>query len=207
MNDQNKSSNMNTKTASNDFPIHPLLKERWSPRAFDNRFIEPDKIRSLFEAARWAPSSSNIQPWYFIVGLKGDDTYEHITRTLVEFNLLWATSAPMLFVAVAGKTGKKGEINVAAQYDLGQSVAHLTFQAMAEGLYVHQMGGFDPLLAKTLFDIPDTHEALTVVAVGYIGKPESLHKNLVASETAPRERRKAKDSVFSGKFNTPSSNF
>ena len=78
---------------------------------------------------------------------------------------------------------------------------------MAEGLYVHQMGGFDPLLAKTLFDIPDTHEALTVVAVGYIGKPESLHKNLVASETAPRERRKAKDSVFSGKFNTPSSIF
>lgn len=198
---------MSIKTASNDFPIHPLLKERWSPRAFNNRFIEPHKIRSLFEAARWAPSASNIQPWYFIVGLKGDDTYEQITGTLVEFNLLWATSAPMLFIAVANKIGKKGEINVAAQYDLGQSVAHLTFQAMEEGLYVHQMGGFDPLLAKTIFDIPDTHEALTVVAVGYIGKPESLHKNLVASETSSRERRKAKDSVFSGKFNTPSSIF
>ena len=198
---------MSIKTASNDFPIHPLLKERWSPRAFNNRFIEPHKIRSLFEAARWAPSASNIQPWYFIVWLKGDDTYEQITGTLVEFNLLWATSAPMLFVTVANKIGKKGEINVAAQYDLGQAVAHLTFHAMEEGLYVHQMGGFDPLLAKTIFNIPDTHEALTVVAVGYIGKPESLHKNLVASETSPRERRKAKDSVFSGKFNTPSSIF
>ncbi|MBW6490363.1 MAG: nitroreductase family protein [Lentimicrobium sp.] len=191
---------MDIKLASNDHPIHPLLKQRWSPRAFENKFIEPKLVRSLFEAARWAPSSSNIQPWYFIIGFKGDDTYEAITKTLVEFNLLWATRAPLLFVTVARQHNNRGEINVSAMYDLGQSVAMLTIQAMSERLYVHQMGGFDVEKTKKIFEIPDGYVPATVVAVGYMGDYTDLHPNLIKSEIAPRERRIVQESVFSGKF-------
>lgn len=191
---------MDIKIASNEYPIHPLLQQRWSPRAFENKFIEPKLVRSLFEAARWAPSSSNIQPWYFIVGFKGDDTYEAITKTLVEFNLLWATRAPLLFVTVARQHNHKGEINGSAMYDLGQSVALLTVQAMSENLYVHQMGGFDTEKARELFEIPEGYLPATVVAVGYMGDYSDLHPNLVKPELAPRERRKVNESVFSGRF-------
>ncbi len=198
---------MHVKSASNDYPIHPHLKERWSPRAFDNRFIEPEKIRSLFEAARWSPSAGNIQPWYFILGLKGTETFENITKTLDEFNLLWAPRVPMLFITVASKVNSNGDYNHTALYDLGQSIAHLTFQAMEEGLYVHQMSGFYPEIAKTLFDIPENYEPVTVVAVGYMGRADTLHPRMAKGEVKPRERRKASESVFSGKFNMPSSIF
>lgn len=198
---------MDIKIASNDYPLHELLKNRWSPRAFENKFIKPELVRSLFEAARWAPSASNIQPWYFIAGFKGDETYESISKTLVEFNLLWATRAPLLFVAVARENNNRGEPNVSALYDLGQAVALLTVQAMSENLYVHQMGGFDAEKAREFFEIPEGYKPATVVAVGYMGHSSNLHPNLVKMEVAPRERRKASESVFSGKFGQESKIF
>ncbi|HOI87495.1 MAG TPA: nitroreductase family protein [Lentimicrobium sp.] len=198
---------MSIKSASNDYPLLTHLKERWSPRAFDNRFIEPAKIRSIFEAARWAPSGFNAQPWYFITGLKGDETYDQIASSMVDFNKLWATQAPLLFVAIAKETGPKGEPNPTALYDLGQSIAHLTIQAMEEGLYVHQMGGFDADEIRDNFDVPDGYKVVTLVAVGYLGKPDTLHPNLKPMEISPRERRKAKESVFSGKFGISSNLF
>lgn len=198
---------MDIKIANNDYPIHELLKNRWSPRAFENKFIEPELVRGLFEAARWSPSSSNLQPWYFIAGFKGDDTYDNIFSTLVEFNQLWAKTAPLLFVSVAKLTNSKGEPNVSAMYDVGQSVALLSVQAMASGLYVHQMGGFNSKLISELFEIPEDYKALTVVAVGYKGRASELHPNLEKMEVSVRERRKAADSVFSGKFGQSSKIF
>ncbi len=198
---------MDHKLASNEYPIHDLLKKRWSPRAFENQFIQPDVIRSLFEAARWSPSASNIQPWYFILGLKGDETYQFITETLVEFNLLWATRAPLLFLAIYKETNDAGIPNPSALYDLGQSVAHLTFQAAAEELYVHQMAGFDPEKAARIFEIPEGYKAATVIAVGHIGNHEDLHPNLIPGEINPRTRRKVSETVYSGRFGQSSKIF
>lgn len=198
---------MDIKLASNEYPIHDLLRKRWSPRAFENQFIQPDVVRSLFEAGRWSPSASNIQPWYYILGLKGDETYQFIKETLVEFNLLWATRAPIMFLTIYKETNDTGMPNPSALYDLGQSVAHITFQAAAEGLYVHQMAGFDPEKAARIFEIPEGYKVATVVAVGYIGNHKDLHPNLIPGEISPRTRRKVSETVYSGKFGQSSKIF
>jgi nitroreductase len=192
---------MKNKEADNDHPIHPLLKMRWSPRAFNGEPVDPGKLRRIFEAARWSPSASNDQPWAFLVGFKGDEVYEKIFGSLVEFNRLWVSSAPLLAVACARKTrlGKPGE-NPYRIYDLGQSMAHLTFQAMHEGVYVHQMGGIDTEKARELLSIPGDYEVKTAFVMGYPGDPEILHPNLKKSEYASRERRSSKNIVFTGSF-------
>jgi len=198
---------MSIKTATNDYPIIDLLRKRWSPRAFNGQPVEKEKLQSLFEAARWSASSSNQQPWFFIIGHKGDDTYKKIQSTLVEFNQLWAPTAPVLLLAIAKTTNHKGAPNISAHYDLGQSVAYLSLQATAERLFIHQMGGFDADEAKKLFQIPSDYAVATAIAIGYIGDPEMLHENLKKSEVLPRERRKAADSVFSDKFGQSSDIF
>ncbi|MHC1776814.1 MAG: nitroreductase family protein [Lentimicrobium sp.] len=191
---------MHIKTAQTDFPILNLLRDRWSPRAFKNQMVEKEKLQRLFEAARWAPSASNLQPWRFILGIKGDDTYNKIAGTLVEFNQLWALNAPILILAISKNTNLRGEPNVSALYDLGQSVAHLTIQASADDLHVHQMGGFSSSQAADLFEIPVDFSVVTVIAIGYIGDPEILHDNLKKMEITARERRQSIDSVFTGSF-------
>lgn len=196
-----------SKLAISDYPMHDILRHRWSPRAFDNQFIEPARLRSLFEAARWSPSASNLQPWFFIVGLKGDETYAHILDTLVTFNQLWAPTAPVLVLNVAQHITDAGVPNGTAIYDLGQAVAHLTFQAMHEGIYVHQMSGFEPQKAARLFKIPEEYSPISAMALGYPGKPHLLHVKLQPGEISVRERRQSKKSVFSGTFGQPSSIF
>jgi len=193
---------MKTKPALTKFEIHPLLKERWSPRAFSDQMIETEKLQRMFEAARWAPSSSNEQPWSFIVGRKGDSVYANIFSTLVEFNQLWAASAPVLILAIARKSSIKNpeKENHSARYDLGQAIAYLTFQAAADGLFVHQMGGFDLKKAAELFNVPENHLVVTVTAVGYIGDPEILHPNLKPMEYAERLRKPLTEQVFGTKF-------
>lgn len=147
----------------------------------------------MFEAARWSPSASNLQPWYFIIGKKGDETYAKIYDSLVEFNQMWTKFAPILIVSI----GEKSDIH---KYDVGQAVAHMSFQATEDGLYIHQMTGFDPRKIEELFEIPDEYEALSIIAVGYIGDHEILHPRMQKSEIAPRERKEIEDFVFSGKF-------
>ena len=190
------------KSAHTDFILHPLLSERWSPRAFNSEAVENEKLQRIFEAARWAPSSSNEQPWRFIVGIKGDDAYDKIFSTLVEFNQLWAATAPVLILALARKSSSKnpGKENHSAKYDLGQALAFLTFQAMSEGLYVHQMGGFDLSKAAELFEVPADFHVVTISATGYIGDPEVLHPNLKKMEYAPRTRQPLAEMVFSETF-------
>ena len=189
------------KTNSNE--IHPLLKKRWSPRAFEERPVEEQKLKNILEAARWSPSASNSQPWVFFVGIKGDGIYEKIFSTLVEFNRLWANLAPVLILNCGHMSGEDGKPYPTWQYDTGQAVAHLSVQAMAEGLHVHQMSGFDALKATELFALPDHIRAISVTAIGYIGDPSLLHPRMQKSEVAERERKEMGTFVFSEMFGDP----
>ncbi len=194
------------KQANTNFPIHPHLEKRWSPRAFSDKKVEKEKLQRIFEAARWTPSANNEQPWYFVVGEAGDETYKKIFETLVEFNQLWAKTAPVVVLAV-GKINspKSGSKNAWFKYDVGQSVANLTFQATQEGLWAHQMGGFDAEKVRTLFDIPVGYEAISAIALGYMGDYKVLHPNLQKLELADRERKNLDDFVFSNTFGEKSS--
>ena len=193
-----------TQEAKTNLELHPLLKRRWSPRAYTEQAVEKEKLIRLFEAARWPPSASNEQPWSFIIGLKGENTYDKIFSTLVEFNQLWCKFAPVLVLSCARKNQVKREgENPYRMYDVGQSIAHLTFQASYEGLFVHQMAGFDIVKAKEILKVPDAFEVLTTFAIGYIGDPEILHPNLKRLEIEERTRQEQKKFVFSGKFGEP----
>ena len=135
-----------------------------------------------------------------MVGLKGDEVYEKIAASLVEFNQLWALNAPVLVLAIAKTTNSRGDINSAYTYDLGQSVAMLSLQAMHEGIYTHQMGGFNSSVAASALGIPDEYKVLVVLTLGYLGDVEVLHPNLQKLELSPRKRRSISESVFTGSF-------
>jgi len=189
------------KPALSNHTIHPLLTRRWSPRAFHSRKVEKAKLQRIFEAARWAPSANNEQPWYFIIGEAGDDTFLKIFETLAEFNRLWVKTAPVVMLMVGKvKSNRTGKNNLWWQYDAGQSVAHLTFQAAYEGLWLHQMGGFDMKKAEKLFNIPEGYAAVSVIAVGYQGDYKELHPNLQKLELTGRERKNTSTFVFSNIF-------
>lgn len=196
------------KTAPAKYAIHSLLAERWSPRAYSSKEIPVEKIQRLFEAARWAPSSSNDQEWRFIIGFKGDDTHQKIFDTLVEFNQLWAGEAHMLVLvcgqSISKKTGKPSQV---FSYDVGQAVAMLSIQATHEGLFVHQMGGYDKSKAKELFELPESVEPLVVMSIGFSGEAKELHPNLQPMEKAERVRNNFDTFVFTNKFGEPASLF
>jgi nitroreductase len=188
--------------AETSVPIHELLSERWSPRAFDNRAVEPEKLRSLVEAARWAASSYNAQPWYFIVATKDDpENFNRVLESFVEFNRGWAKSAPVVGLSVAGlKFENNGEPNRHAFHDVGQAAANLALQATSLGLQIHQMAGILPDKARQLFSIPDGYEAVAGFALGYPGDPASLPDQLRQRELAPRVRKPVTSFVFTGKW-------
>jgi nitroreductase len=194
------------RSASNNHPIHDLLRRRWSPRAFDPRPIEKAKLLSLLEAARWAPSSYNEQPWAFLVATKEQPAdYAKVLECLIDFNRGWATAAPVVLLTVAHTTfDKNGSPNRHAFHDIGLAIAQLTVQATAEGLVVHQMAGILPDRARELFAIPKDWEALTGVAIGYPGDPSSLSETLRQREEAPRTRKPLESFVFSGSWNQKS---
>ena len=188
-----------------DFPIHPLLRERRSPRAFSSRMIEAEKLGSLLEAARWAPSASNEQPWSFIVASKANAAdFDRLLGCLVEFNQGWAKQAPMLLLCVARLNfGSTGKPNRHAYHDVGQAIANLTVQATALGLFVHQMAGFDVEKARREFSIPADHDPVAVAAIGYLGDANSLPDKLRERELAPRQRKGLKEIVFESAWGQP----
>ncbi len=192
--------------AETRYAIHELIGRRWSPRAFSPRPVEREKLQSLLEAARWAPSSYNDQPWSYIVATKGDPAnFERMLDALGDFNRQWAKEAPVLVLAVAKlHFERSGKPNRHAWYDVGQAVANLTVQATALDLYVHQMAGFDPARARELFDIPDGHEPVAVMAAGYLGDPATLPEPLRGLELTPSTRKPLEDFVFSGRWGEPS---
>ncbi|MFZ0878843.1 MAG: nitroreductase family protein [Candidatus Acidiferrales bacterium] len=194
------------KPAPTQVRIHEHLTRRWSPRAFEDRLVEPEKLRRLFEAARWSPSSANEQPWYFIVATKDNaEEFARALQCLRPGNIGWAKDAPVLvFTVTRLNWTKNNEPNRHAQYDMGQSIAHLTFEAMAEGLFVHQMGGFFPEKVKDAYGVPDGYEPMTAVAIGYGGELSTLPEDLRQRELQPRTRKDLDGFVFSGHWNSTS---
>lgn len=189
---------MKDKLAQTSYPIHELLQRRWSPRAFASRSIAPQELYSLFEAARWAPSSNNEQPWSFIVGIKGgDSTYDHLFGCLNPRNQLWAGQAPVLMLSIASLAFSDDQApNRHAFHDVGMAVENLVIQAMSLDIYVHQMAGFHPEKAREYFGIPTGHDPVAMIALGYRGDPETLPEKLRERERAPRTRKTVAQFVF-----------
>ena len=188
------------KPAPSDFPVHELIRERWSPRAFADKPVPHEVLRSIFEAARWAPSSNNEQPWAYLVASREDkENFEEALSVLVEFNVNWAKGAPVLAIAVARLTfAKNNAPNRNAQYDTGAASAMLSVEATARGLAVHQMAGFNPEKARQVYGIPQGWEAIAAIAIGYPGDPASLPPPLKDREMAPRTRKPIAEFVMTG---------
>jgi nitroreductase len=190
------------KPAVTDAPVHELIQNRWSPRAFSQQPVQPEILRSLFEAARWAPSSNNEQPWAYLVATKDDaENFAKMLGVLVEFNVSWAKHAPVLALSVAHmKTNRDGKPNRVASHDVGSATAQLTLEANTRGLLVHQMAGFDGEKARQAFAIPPDWEPVAAIAIGYPGTPESLPEKLRERELAPRTRKPTREFVMTGSW-------
>ncbi len=189
------------KPAPINFPVHNLIRDRWSPRAFAGKPVEPAILSSLFEAARWAPSSNNEQPWAYLVATKDDtENFAKTLRVLVEFNAAWAKEAAVLMIAVSRLNFQNGTPNRNAFYDTGAATALLSVEATARGLAVHQMAGFDHAKAKKVFEIPEDCEPIAAIAIGYPGDPNSLPEKLRDREVAPRTRKPLSEFVMSGRW-------
>jgi nitroreductase len=194
------------KAAAPDHPIHELIARRWSPYAFSDRPVAVEDLRSVFEAARWAPSSLNEQPWSYIVATKEQpEQFEALLSCLVEANQQWAKAAPVLALGVAALEFKRNaRPNRVALHDLGLAAGNLCLEATARGLMVHQMAGIQPERARELYGIPENAEAVTALAIGYLAPPEGLPEKLRDRELAPRQRKRLAEFVFGGSWGSPS---
>jgi len=178
--------------------VLPAVLSRWSPRSFADRDVSPADLRKVFEAARWAASSNNEQPWRFLVGTRNSSTHQKIFSTFVGFNKSWAGAAPVLILGVASsKFSLNGSPNDYALYDLGAASAILCVQAASLGLKTHSMAGFDHDAARQSFAIPEDYLLGAVIALGYQGEPSALgHEKLIAQEIAPHTRKLLNEFVF-----------
>ena len=188
-------------TSAKTFPLHDALAGRRSPRAYSRSAeLTPDQVGPLFEAARWAASSSNSQPWSFVLGFRGDEVFSTILGTLAAGNAVWAEHASALVANIARTHTDEGKALSHAWYDLGQAVAHLSIQATVEGIVVHQMGGFDSEALGNALGLDDHHRVVTVMTLGLQGDVADLPENLQEREKAPRVRKPLGD-IVSGSAN------
>ena len=197
---------MTDKRAATAYPIHDLLANRWSPYGFDERPVGEDDLRSLFEAARWAASSYNEQPWSFLVATKDNPKeFERLLSCLVEGNQGWAKAAPVLALGVVSlRFSRNNKDNRAAVHDLGLAAGNLVAEATARGLCVHQMIGILPDKAREVYRIPEHYEAWTGMAIGYMGDPAKLPDALKERDHTRRPRKPINQFVFMGKWGDPS---
>jgi nitroreductase len=179
--------------------VLPAVLARWSARSFADREVSPADLAKVFEAARWSASAYNEQPWRFLVGARNSSTYKKIFSTLIGFNQSWAGAAPVLILGVASsKFSHNGSPNAYGIYDLGAAASILTLQAAALGLKTHSMAGYDQAAARAALAIPDDYALGAVIALGYQGEPSALgQEQLIAMETAPRERKPLSEFVLS----------
>lgn len=191
-----------TKQARADHPVHELIAARWSPYSFADREVSDADLRSLLEAARWAPSSYNEQPWRYMVAQRSDgDAFEGMLSCLVEPNRAWAQHASALLIGVASlHFSRNDKPNAAALHDLGLAAAHLTFEATARGIDVHQMIGILPDRARELYGIPAGYEAVTALAIGYAGERAGIDSALRDRDQSERNRRPLAEFVFAGRW-------
>jgi nitroreductase len=177
--------------------IPEVILNRWSPRAFSEKEISSGDLEKLFVAASWAASGSNEQPWRFLLGRRGDETYKKIFNSLVEFNQMWTKNVPVLVLSAAKKTfAENGKPNEYALHDTGAATANLALTATALGFHTHHMAGFDKELARASFGIPSDFEIGPVTAIGYFGDPANLHERMYKGEVAPRTRKPVAEFVF-----------
>src|SRR5947209_17090462 len=191
------------KPAEAEHPIHDLIRERWSPRAFADRPVAPGTLHSVLEAARWAASAANQQPWSFVVATREDAAaHARMVGTLMEGNVRWAQHAPVLILVVARLYEHPGKEHISF-YDVGMAVGNLLTQVTHLGLVAHQMGGFHADMAREVLGIPDGYEPLAVIALGYPGDHEALPEDLRERELAPRSRKLQREFVFAGRWGEP----
>lgn len=189
------------KSAEVEHEVAELIKNRRSVRSFAPLPLEDHKIHSLFEATRWAPSSTNEQPWTYIFATKGQQLFDTITSCLAEGNQAWAKDAAMLVVSLARKNFSRKDVeNAYAWYDLGGANALFALQAVALGLQVRQMAGYSATSLREALHIPDAYHTGAVMAVGYPGEPDLLPDMLRAREVAPRERYRQQEFVMNSAF-------
>jgi nitroreductase len=187
------------KHAKTEHPIQDFVAQRWSPYGFADRDVSDADLRSLFEAARWAASSFNEQPWSYIVATRAQqEAFARLLSCLVEANQSWAKAAPVLALGVATLNfSRNGKPNRVALHDLGLATGNLVAEATARGLAVHQMGGILPDRAREIYAIPEGFEAVTGIAIGYAGDPEAFSEEIRERDLVPRERKPQRDFVFS----------
>lgn len=189
--------------APSDHPIHELIARRWSTRAYTDRSVDVETLRRLFEAARWAPSSGNGQPWSFLVARKEEAAeFEKLGSTLNAGNA-WAKSAGVLAIAVAALDRAPGKPNGTALFELGLACENLALQAVALGLSMHMMGGFSAEKAREVFAIPERWQPVAAISIGYPADPNLLPEDLRVKDLKPRERKAIREFVFSGTWGQP----
>lgn len=193
------------KPADTHSPVHDLIRNRWSPRAFGDEPVDETTLLSLLEAARWAPSSYNEQPWFFLVAPREDaDEFARMLGCLVPANQSWARHAAVLMISVARLRFRRNDKpNRHAFHDVGLAAANLTLQAEACGLRVHQMAGIDVEECRARYAIPEGHEAVAGIAIGFPGSADRLPDELRQREAAPRERRTVREFSFRGGWGKP----
>ncbi len=193
---------MITKDTPAHHPIHDIIKNRWSPRAFNKESLTELELSQVMEAARWAPSAMNEQPWRYIVARREQtELFNMMLTPLAEGNSMWAKDAGALVLAISQQNySGSGNPNRHAYHDLGLANAHLILQAEALGIRSHQMGGFDANKARELFEIPEGFEPLTYIALGRQGTHDHLADFLQEREAAPRQRKPQSEFVFQGAF-------
>lgn len=195
---------MNERRAETSVPLLPLLADRWSPVVFSSRPVEPKKLRAVLEAARWAMSSFNEQPWRYIVARQEDtEDFGRLASLLVEGNA-WARHAPVLMLSVARMNFSHNEKpNRHTLHDVGAASALLTVQAMALGLHVHQMAGFDAERARVLLELPAGFEPVAMMALGYHDPEGDAPSAWRERESKPRQRRPLESLSFRGRWGVP----
>lgn len=195
-----------TKEAKTSVDIHEFIRKRWSPYGFSNKPVPAEEIQALLEAARWAASSYNEQPWRFVIATRDDEAaFQEALGCLVEANQAWARHVPVLMISFVKTTFTlNGKPNRVAEHDLGLAAATLTFEATRRGLYVHQMAGIDQEKAEKEYGAPDDFKAVTAIAIGYkVDDTSQLPENARKSDEAPRERRPLPETVFGTSWGEP----
>ncbi len=194
-----------TKHAKPDHPVLDVLTKRWSPYVYSDRAVSEDDLRSLFEAVRWAASSYNEQPWRYVVATQADPAaFERLLSCLNEPNQAWARRASVLALGIVStRFARNGKPNPAAVHDLGLGAGNLLAEATARGIDVHQMIGIFPDRARELYALPEDSEAVTALAIGYAGEPDSADSGHGDRDRAPRTRKPLAEFVFGEAFGAP----
>lgn len=187
------------KKANLDHPVHEIIARRWSPYSYADKMVGADDLRSIFEAARWAASAFNEQPWRYLVALKENpEAFEKLLSCLVESNQAWAKNASVLALGIVSRNfSRNGKPNRTALHDLGLASAQLTMEASARGIMVHQMAGILPDRARDLYKIPEGFDAVTGLALGYFHSREG---EMAERDATPRQRTPQSEFVFGDNF-------